>query len=348
MNETDSGVGDPSASGRFRSRGRLLMVGAVMVAVAVGISVLMFIHYLPDLKRFVVDFRQSEIEATVHETNGDNSEYLAHVASLQAMNYVFFIVGHIRELNGNAEGDSGATIDAFSSLTNQISPQRVIFAGDTIVDGGEEQLGYIEDVLKPMFAPELMFALGNHELESTEYFENQLFERLFVAPNWYEDVSGTRVVMINSVTPGQNAGFTESDMIFLDRVLDNSYKRAIIITHNPAWLPDELSELANSANKFSGVDASIWLEEIILLLVERGVDVVFAGDAGFASRSTYVTICGIRHYLTGWAARSGAEVLGVREDKNSLVIDRIDLSAIEEGVLPVSEIEFEPQPVCSR
>jgi hypothetical protein len=292
----------------------------------------------------------SEVRQDVTNVKSLSEELLEEVTRSSGLElaigdrYELMVAGHIRALNGYDDAADPMYVNNLATLASRLQPEYMVFAGDTVLNGDAPHLAYIDNQLSQKFAVETGFVIGNHDLASSDYFDDELFSRLYRAPNWHVDVGDLRMVVLNTIGPG-NTGLNSESIAYAHEVLDGSYKSAVIIMHHAIWLPGELGTFGNNSPEQLGVDPSEWSDELLPLLSPD--DVVISGDGG--KTSTFVTtLCGVRHYLTGWpSGPNDLDVLALDLGDNGLVVHLMVLDeSLTQASAAIPARYPDTQPVC--
>jgi hypothetical protein len=304
----------------------VLITGAAIVLIA-GLTIISFWiaseyrtakNSAIDLKKQVATINKRVTQGTAAIPGGTSDLQVA-----VSDRYELMVVGHIRFMNGFDRSADATQINSLASVANQLRPAYMVFAGDTIESGDSAHLDYLENQLRQKFAVDTAFVIGNHDIASSNYFESESFKAVYNAPNWHTDIGNLRLVVLNTTWPG-DVGLNADSIEYAKNVLDGSYKSAVIVMHHAVWLPPELGDFANASPENLGLDPAHWVSEVLPLLSNQ--DIVIGGDGGNRSSTFSTTICGVRHYLTGWSNEPNLlDTLAIYLGENGVNVDLIAL-----------------------
>jgi len=198
-----------------------------------------------------------------------------------------FFVGHIYPKNGFDGGQKTGFVnqedplDYITQRASRSSPGRVIFGGDNISSPTDAQLNHLLQISSRIsFA---RFLLGNHEEYWTDLrARKEVFDVLFRARHWYEDVNGVRLVYLHTVTESGAHGLDQAQRAWLASSLDGEdYRYALVFLHHGLWAGE--SRYVNQDYPDADSLKSDWLYAVLPVLVKGRVRGVFAGDGGVRS-----------------------------------------------------------------
>jgi 3',5'-cyclic AMP phosphodiesterase CpdA len=140
----------------------------------------------------------------------------------------------------------------------QLELDFIVISGDLVHEGKKADYEYFKEILAESgHKIPLFLALGNHDRKDS--FNEAFFQEKVLSPYYYsEDVSGLRVIVLDSAMPGHVGGYISQEQLdWLKNILARpSEKGSILIMHHPLYWNQSFLTVENAGQLLQMIYAS--------------------------------------------------------------------------------------------